>query len=89
MILTNDQLIGLKVVTKSGQVLGKIKDFEFDSDNFKIVKYIVSSSDLVKKITAQNLIITFDQVIEITVKKMIVDDNITRIVETAKQIVTA
>jgi len=89
MILTSDQLIGLKVVTKNGQILGKIKDFEFDADNSKIIRYIVSSSDLVKKITAQNLIIDLEQIVEITVKKMVVEDTVTRSTETVKQIITA
>ncbi|MEK7072014.1 MAG: PRC-barrel domain-containing protein [Patescibacteria group bacterium] len=86
MILNNNQLIGLRAVTKSGQVLGKIKDFEFNSDNSKITKYIVSSSDLVKKITSQNLIIGSEQVIEITAKAMVVEDNTVGITETSKQI---
>lgn len=87
MILTNDNLIGLKVVTKNGQILGKVKDFEFNTDNYKIEKIIVSSSDLVKKITSQNLIINIDQVIEITIKKIIVDDNLILNTEKIKQAV--
>jgi len=75
MFLSQDQLIGLKVITKSGQIIGKLKDFEFDTDNFKIARYIVSSSDLVKKITSQDLIISSSQLIEINDKVIIVDDN--------------
>jgi len=75
MLLNQDQLIGLKVITKSGQSVGKLKDFEFDTDNFKIIRYIVSSSDLVKKITSQDLIISANQVVEINNKAIIIDDN--------------
>jgi len=75
MFLSHDQLLGLKVITKNGQVIGKLKDFEFDTDNFKITRYIISSSDLVKKITSQDLIINHNQIIEITAKTIIVDDN--------------
>ena len=75
MFLSHDQLLGLKVITKNGQVIGKLKDFEFDTDNFKITTYIISSSDLVKKITSQDLIINHNQIIEITAKTIIVDDN--------------
>lgn len=88
MILTINKLIGLKVVTKSGQILGKIKDFEFNTDNSKIERFIVSSSDLVKKITSQNLIININQVIEITAKKMVVDDNLISNSEVIKQVAT-
>lgn len=88
MILNSDQLIGLKVITKNGQILGKIKDFEFNSDNFKIIKYIVSSSDLVKKITSQSLIINSDQVVEISAEAMVVEDNTLVLTETIKQTVT-
>ncbi|NCN07806.1 PRC-barrel domain containing protein [Candidatus Falkowbacteria bacterium] len=89
MILTSDQLIGLKVVTKSGQILGKIKDFEFNTENSKITKYIVVSNDLVKKITAKNLVISINQIIEITIKKMIVDDNVVIDVDRVNQVVIA
>lgn len=81
MILTNDQLIGLKVTTQGGQILGKVKDFEFNSDTSKIINYIITSSDLVKKITAQNLIININQIREITNELMIVDDNVSEVTE--------
>lgn len=75
MFLSQDQLIGLKIITKNGRIIGKLKDFEFDTDNFKIIRYIVSSSDLVKKITSQDLIISASQIMEISNKAIIVDDN--------------
>ena len=89
MFLSQDQLIGLKVITKSGQIIGKLKDFEFDTDNFKIARYIVSSSDLVKKITSQDLIINSNQIIEINGKAIIVDDNTLTEGEAAKYPVSA
>lgn len=89
MILISDQLIGLKVATTSGHILGKVKDFEFNTETGKITSYIISSSDLVKKITAQNLIINTNQVIEITNELMIVDDSVREVVEVLDESIAA
>ncbi|MBI5766117.1 PRC-barrel domain-containing protein [Candidatus Falkowbacteria bacterium] len=72
MLLSGKQLIGLPVKTKDGRYLGRIKDFELETANGQIAKYIVSSSDLVKKILAQDLIIDKSQVLEINNQVMTV-----------------
>jgi len=77
MILNANKLLGLVVKEKSGRILGTIKDFEFDTDNYQISKYIISPSKLVEKILANDLFIDKSQVIEITNKIMIVDDGLT------------
>lgn len=86
MLLNHKQLIGLLVKTENGQELGQIKDFEFDSDSYKIIKYIISSSGLVKKMLANDLIIDSTQVIKITDQEMIVDDNTARQPKIAEEI---
>ena len=76
MLLKSNQLLGLPVQEKSGRILGSIKDFEFETDNSRIIKYIVSPSKLVEKFFANDLIIDQSQVIEITSKTMTVDDGL-------------
>ncbi len=72
MLLSGKQLIGLPVKTKDGRYLGRIKDFELETTSGQIAKYIIASSDLVKKILAQDLIIDQGQVLEINNQAMIV-----------------
>lgn len=74
MLLSHKQLIGLPVVTKDSQYLGRVKDFQLDADTSVIIKYIVSSSHLVEKILAKDLIIDKSQVISIDEHEMIVEN---------------
>ncbi len=76
MILKSNQLIGLSVKDKSGRILGKIKDFELETDTNQITAYVVSPSKLVEKFLANDLVIAQSQVIEITAEEMIVDNGI-------------
>ncbi|MFA5029813.1 MAG: PRC-barrel domain-containing protein [Patescibacteria group bacterium] len=76
MFLNQKQLIGLEVETESGQRLGQVKDFEFNSETQQLEKYIVSSPKLVEKLLVHDLIIDSSRVIEIREKVMIVDDNL-------------
>jgi len=75
MRLSKEQLIGLKVETKSGQSLGMIRDFVIDTATHKIIQYLIKPNSLVKKITGELMIIHFEQVISLEKDKMIVDDN--------------
>jgi len=85
MLLKHKQLIGLLVKTQDGRVLGQIKDFEFNTEMGQIDKYIISSSELVKKILAQDLIINQGQVISIDNQEMIVDSGAISIKSTAEE----
>lgn len=87
MILNSNKLLGLLVKDKSGRVLGTLKDFEFDTDNSQITKYIISPSKLVEKILANDLVVDQSQVIEINNKVMIVDDGLKGSRASAEEIV--
>lgn len=76
MIFNCKNLIGLKVVTVDGRYLGQIKDIEIDVLNGKIIEYIISPSQLVQKILANDLVVNQSQVIEITNQEMVVDSNL-------------
>lgn len=89
MLLNAKRIIGFKVITKSGQVLGKVKSLVVNTDDLKVSQVIVSKVKVLDKILLKELIINTNQVIEIAEKKVIVEDSAIKIVETAKQVVSA
>ncbi|MFA6918815.1 MAG: PRC-barrel domain-containing protein [Patescibacteria group bacterium] len=78
MNLHEKQLIGLPVRTKSGDSLGKVYDFIFDSETGVAIKYLVRDILMVKNILGNGLVIDKDQVIEINEKEMIVEDMVVK-----------
>ena len=78
MNLNKKYLINLPVFTQSEQTLGKICDFELDSETQKIIKYHVKSEKLIKELLAKELIISSEQVISIDKEKMVVEDSVTK-----------
>lgn len=75
MIISDKNLIDLPVYTKSGNRLGKVDGFEFDTDSQSIIRYYVRSGDILEIIRHQKeLIVHRDQVAEITKERMVVDD---------------
>lgn len=74
MDLHEKQLIGLQVRTKSGENLGRVYDFIFDSDTGILKKYLVCNSFIAKNILGNELIIDKEMIIEINEKEIVVDD---------------
>ncbi|MFH0805594.1 MAG: PRC-barrel domain-containing protein [Patescibacteria group bacterium] len=70
MFIEAKKIIGNKVVTQSGQSLGRVVDFEIDTSNQSISKYYVHS------FLKESLIINVSQVIEIKKDKIIVEDTL-------------
>ncbi|PLX26474.1 hypothetical protein C0581_04395 [Candidatus Parcubacteria bacterium] len=66
------ELKRLSVETKSGNVLGKIKDIIVEVDGQMIAQYIVKPTMLGRT----QYIINRDQIIGVQNKKLIVDDNV-------------
>ena len=69
----NFDLIGLKVETKKGHKLGKVKDFTVLTDNFTVTQLIVKRP-LIKSFLDSELIIPRSEIVEITDYKVIVKD---------------
>lgn len=88
MLFSHDQLIGLKVVTKNGQVLGRVKDIIIETDNLKVKQIIVSKSKILDKILIKELVIGVDQIIEVTDIKVIVQDSAIEVLEDIEQTVS-
>jgi len=71
MIINYKKLKSLQVETKSGMKIGKIHDVEIDIDTNGIVKYLITEG-----LFTTDLIVSPEQVISITEKKVVVEDNI-------------
>ena len=66
-------LIGKSVVTENSKRLGKIADYAVDESSYYIQKLYVNPS-LLKGITNEQFIIDRSQIVEITNKKIIIQD---------------
>lgn len=69
----NFDLIGLKVETKKGNKLGKVSDFTVTSEDF-FTKQIIVKRPVVKSLNDPELIISRQEIVEITDYKVIVKD---------------
>lgn len=65
--------IGMQVVTESGTKVGKVSDFATDIDSMYIIKLYVNQS-IIKSFAGGSLIVERTQIIEITPRKIVVDD---------------
>jgi sporulation protein YlmC with PRC-barrel domain len=68
------ELIGKSVVTESNKKLGKISDYAVDDKSYYIQKLYVDPP-IVKSLTSEQLLIDRTHIIEITNKKIIVQDS--------------
>lgn len=78
MRLTDQQLIGLPVVTVSGDPIGKVVGFELDIDHHTMVTYLVSAAPLVTRLVGRSvttLHISSGQVVSFDAEQMTVLDN--------------
>ncbi len=75
MLIDLKQLKKIKVETQSGQYLGKVIDFELETDNGSIEKYYVKSNLPVVGLFEGELLINKKQIISFDNEKMIVEDN--------------
>ena len=82
MFIEAKNIINNKAVTQSGQILGRVIDFEIDTLSQSIVKYHIQG-DLIGFLK-KPLIINADQVIEIKKNKLIVEDAVVFDIEYAK-----
>jgi uncharacterized protein YrrD len=83
MLINQKQFKKVIVETQSGQVLGKLNDFEIETDTGIIEKYFVSAKIPLAGLFEGKIIIDRQQVISFDQKKMIVED--TAVKKEAKQ----
>lgn len=75
MKISHKQLIGLKVETQSGEKIGSIQSFNMDIDSQSVLEYLIKPAGLIKSLIADELFVARGQVLDISLEKMIVDDN--------------
>lgn len=73
----NFNLIGLKVTSESKKSYGKVTDFAFESSNFYVQK-IYSTEAILKKLSGGSLSIDRSQIIEITTKRVVIEDPVVK-----------
>ena len=66
-------LLGLKVTSESKKNYGKVVDYAFETESF-IIKKIYSGQPLIRSISGGNLSIDRTQIIEITNRRIIIED---------------
>ena len=76
MLIKSKNLIGLPVYTKSGRLLGEVDDIEIETDGQLVVNYQVGSKNVIKNLLGNKLIIHRDQIVSISVEKVVVEDNV-------------
>lgn len=69
----NFNLIGKNVVSNQRRRIGKINDYAFDKDDYMVYKLYVSQS-VFKSFSGGALMIDRSQIIEITDKKIVIDE---------------
>lgn len=89
MIINSDKFIGLRVVTQSGQVVGRVHNIEFDIDTLKIINILVSQSNILDKILDHDLVISINSIIKITKKEVLIEDGLINILETSSPVISA
>ncbi len=87
IIELNFELLGLKVTSESGKSYGKINDYAFETANMFIQK-IYASQPLVKNFNSGNLSIDRSQIVEVTDKRIVIEDPTEKIEATAASPVT-
>lgn len=70
------KIINLPVFTKNNVYLGKAVNFSIDINIQSIAEYYVKPESVIAGLVKGKLIINRGQIIEITDKKIIVDDNV-------------
>lgn len=74
LTLTDKELRGIPVYTKSGDKLGKIAGIIVDAEHHEVREYAVSKSRLLSALLPDDLLIHRSQVLELTAERMTVDD---------------
>lgn len=75
MKINNKNLINLLVETQAGENLGVVESFNIQTDSQSVIEYIIKPQGLIRSLITEELIISRGQIIDITDKKIIVDDN--------------
>ena len=74
MLVNSKKLTGLRVVTKSAAVLGRVASLDIDSESGRIETFRVRTRGLVAGLLEGELMVHWSQVVEMTEKELVVSD---------------
>jgi sporulation protein YlmC with PRC-barrel domain len=74
MLLNTKHLIGLPVVTRSEQKVGKVASFDVDILTGKLAVLYVKASGLVARLSEDELLVSWDAILEITAERVVIVD---------------
>ncbi|MBM3205057.1 PRC-barrel domain containing protein [Candidatus Uhrbacteria bacterium] len=74
MIVHTKDMLGVAVETRSGQILGKVSDFQLDSLTGHLVMLEVRPIGLVAGLIKESLLIPWNAIVEMTLEKVVVMD---------------
>ena len=78
MLINQKQFKKVIVETKSGQFLGKLSDFDLETDTGSVENFYVNTKLSIADLFADTLIINKNQVISFDQEKMIVEDAVVK-----------
>lgn len=76
MVLNTKQFIGLPVVTRSEQKVGKVASFDIDNLTGRLVTLYVAPSGLVARLRVEELLVSWDAIVEITADRVVIADSV-------------
>jgi sporulation protein YlmC with PRC-barrel domain len=74
MTVNSKAMAGVPVRTRSGELLGKVGSFEFEAETGRLTAIRVRSRNLLKEVLEDDLFVSWDQVLEVTLEAVIVAD---------------
>lgn len=78
MLITHDKIIGLEMVTESGEKLGTVSalDIDVDVEDQNIIYYHVKSLGLIRGLFKQELMVHRSQIVAFETDRVVVVDNV-------------
>ncbi|OGL74082.1 hypothetical protein A3E39_00625 [Candidatus Uhrbacteria bacterium RIFCSPHIGHO2_12_FULL_60_25] len=76
MVVNTKQLVGLPVVTRGGVAVGKVAGFDIETETGRLTALRVKARGLVPGLLDQELLVAWNQVVEIAKDKVVVQDGV-------------
>ncbi len=79
MALNTKDMVGVPVETRSGERVGKVTSFDLDDATGRLVAMRVKSRGLVSGLIADEMIVAWDAIIELSPSKVVIADGAVKI----------
>ena len=74
MLLNTKDLVGVPVITRSDQRVGKVASFDINLYTGRIAVMHVKATGLVARLSEDELLVSWDAILEITAERVIIAD---------------